>query len=145
MAFTIQPFKPGQEADISVLIRNVHDEFVAPDYTEEGNAFFYDWIASEKIAERQKAHISLFVAVIDSILVVMIEIRENNIISLLFVDRKYQRQGIAKSLVATALPTMKTSTHSMFTRLHSLSLFTEDLVSKNPVYCRKKMELHIYP
>jgi GNAT superfamily N-acetyltransferase len=103
MAFTIQPFKPGQEADISAFIRNVYDEFVAPDYTEEGNAFFYDWITPENIADRQKTRVSLFVAVIDSTLAGMIEIRENNMISLLFVAKKYHRQGMAKSLVAAAL------------------------------------------
>jgi predicted GNAT family N-acyltransferase len=65
--------------------------------------FFYDWIQPSKIFERQKNQINLLVAFVDSRLVGMIEIRENKNISLLFVDKDYQGQGIAKRLFHESL------------------------------------------
>jgi len=103
MNFKIQPYKLGQEYQITKLIRRVYDEFVAPDYTDDGNEFFYDWISPEKIADRQKQHVNLYTATINSEIVGMIEIRENKNISLLFVDKDYHGKGIAKGLFLTAL------------------------------------------
>ena len=88
---------------IHQLIKKVYDEYVSCDYTEEGNNFFYNWIAPEKIAERQKDSINIWLALIDTELVGMIEIRENKFISLLFVDKQYQRRGIAKHLFKEAI------------------------------------------
>ncbi len=85
------------------LIRKVYDEFVAPDYSEQGNAFFYDWISPGKIAERQKDIINLFEAFADNVLIGMIEIRDDSYISLLFVDKNFHKMGIAKKLFRTAL------------------------------------------
>lgn len=95
----IEYYQKGQETEIHQLIRTVYDEFVSGDYTEEGNQFFYDWIHPLRIAERQQSCKSLLVAKVDSELAGMIEIRDNNTISLLFVDKAYQRQGIARRLL----------------------------------------------
>lgn len=94
----IEKYQNGQERAIHQLIKRVYDEFVSIDYSEEGNKFFYDWIKLSKIAERQKSQINLLLAILDSRLVGMIEIRENKNISLLFVDKGYQGRGIAKRL-----------------------------------------------
>jgi predicted GNAT family N-acyltransferase len=88
---------------IHQLIKKVFDEFVSIDYSEEGNRFFYEWIKPSKIAERQLKEINLWVAFIDSKLVGMIEIRDNKYISLLFVYKEYQGQGIAKKLFDKSL------------------------------------------
>jgi GNAT superfamily N-acetyltransferase len=94
----IEQYKNGQESMIHQLIKKVYDEFVSIDYCEEGNKFFYDWIQPSRIAERQRNQINLWVAFMDLKLVGMIEIRDNMFISLLFVDKDYQGQGIAKRL-----------------------------------------------
>ena len=103
MEYKIQPYRKGQEDDISKLIKKVYDEYVALDYTENGNQFFYDWIAPEKIANRQVDQINLLVATIDTKIVGMIEIRENKNVSLLFVDKSYHGKGIARELYKVAL------------------------------------------
>lgn len=103
MKFNITPFSQGQENEISLLIRTVYDEYVAPDYTEEGNRFFYNWIAPERIAERQKTQVNLLIASIEQQVVGTIEIRENKNISLLFVHKNYHGKGIAKRLFKEAL------------------------------------------
>jgi GNAT superfamily N-acetyltransferase len=99
----IERYQSGQKMMIHRLIKKVYDEFVSIDYSKEGNRFFYDWIKPLKIAERQCNQINLWVAFIDSKLVGMIEIRDNKRISLLFVDKAYQRQGIAKKLIDESL------------------------------------------
>jgi ribosomal protein S18 acetylase RimI-like enzyme len=99
----IEKYQSGQEIMIYQLIKRVFDEFVSVDYCEEGNRFFYDWIQPSKIAERQHNRINCWVAFVDLELVGMIEIRDNSYISLLFVDKEYQGQGIAKRLFDESL------------------------------------------
>lgn len=99
----IEKYQKGQEIEIHNLIKRVYDEFVSIDYSEEGNRFFYDWIEPSKILERQKNQINIFVAFAGLKLVGMIEIRENKYISLLFVDKEYHGQGIAKKLFHESL------------------------------------------
>lgn len=103
MEYKIQPYRNGQEEAISKLIKNVYDEFVAHDCAENGNQFFYDWIAPDKIANRQIDQVNLLVATIETKIVGIIEIRENKNISLLFVDKSCQGKGIARRLYKTAL------------------------------------------
>lgn len=93
----------GQENAVYELIKRVYDEFVAMDYSEVGNRFFYDWIEPSKIAQRQIDGRNLWVAYEGSMLVGMVETRDNKYISLLFVDKAFQGRGIAKSLFKVAL------------------------------------------
>ena len=99
----IEKYCCGQEEMIYKLIKKVYDEYVSIDYGERGNAFFYDWIQPSKIAERQLKRINIWLAFKDSELAGMIEIRDNKFISLLFVDKLYQGQGIAKRLFKESL------------------------------------------
>ena len=81
----------------------MYDEYVSIDYSDNGNLFFYDWIQPTKIAARQESRNNLWVAYDDKRMVGMIEIRENKNISLLFVDKEYHGQGIARKLFQEAL------------------------------------------
>ena len=99
----IEKFHIGQEEEIYRLIKKVYDEFVSVDYSDAGNEFFYEWIQPEKIAERQIKQINLLVALVNSKIVGMIELRENSYISLLFVDKEYHGLGIAKRLFKESL------------------------------------------
>lgn len=101
----IERYKKGQEIAIYQLIKKVYDEYVSIDYSDEGNSFFYDWIQPSRIVERQQHQVNLLVAFADSKLVGMIEVRDNKNISLLFVDKEYQRLGIAKRLFNESLKT----------------------------------------
>ncbi len=94
----ITRYRAGQEKQISQFIKKVYDEFVADDYSNEGNRHFYKWILAENIAERQQRQRSIVLAMNGGLIVGMIESRDNNHISLLFVDKDYQKQGIAGKL-----------------------------------------------
>lgn len=96
-------YEEGFEYEINQMIRRVYDEFVAPDYSDEGNLYFYEWIKPENIAERQKENRNILIAKVDNKLAGMIEIRQNNRISLLFVDKQYQKHGIARQLFERSL------------------------------------------
>ena len=61
-------FKTGEEFEISDLIKKVYDEFVAPDYTPDGNAFFYAFIKPETIVMRQEIQNNILLAYADDIL-----------------------------------------------------------------------------
>ena len=93
----------AEEFEINQLIRRVYDEFVAPDYSEEGNQYFYEWIKPENIAARQKENRNILLARIGNKLAGMIETRQNCRISLLFIDKTYHKQGIARKLLDHAL------------------------------------------
>lgn len=104
-AFRIEKYQQGQETEINQLIKRVYDEFVAMDYSDEGNTFFYAWIEPSRIAERQHIQNNLFVALSESGIIGMIEIRDNKNISLLFVDKSHHGRGVAKSLFQESLKT----------------------------------------
>lgn len=99
----IRRFEPGEEQAVYELIKRVYDEFVAGDYSEAGNNFFYDWIEPSKIAARQADGRNIWVACEDSKLVGVVETRDNKFISLLFVEKGYQGRGIAKELFKVAV------------------------------------------
>lgn len=99
----IEKYHKGQEFEVYQLIKRVYDKFVSIDYSDEGNMFFYDWIEPSRIAERQKDQINLLVALWNSKIIGMIEIRDNKNISLLFVDKQFQGRGIARSLFQESL------------------------------------------
>jgi predicted GNAT family N-acyltransferase len=99
----IEKYQKGQDTEISQLIKRVYDEFVSFDYTIEGNQFFYDWIQPDKIAKRQIENRNILIATSGRKIIGVIEIRENNRISLLFVDKEYQGQGVAKRLFDESL------------------------------------------
>ncbi|MEI6766667.1 MAG: GNAT family N-acetyltransferase [Bacteroidota bacterium] len=100
---TIGEFKQGTEHEVSQLISSVFDEFVAPDYTEGGVNFFKEFIRPEKFMERIMKGDFILVAADEDKIVGMIEVRDNDHISLLFVDKNYQRRLIAKNLFQEAL------------------------------------------
>ncbi len=103
-AIAISSFQKGEEIEIFEFIKRVYDEFVSSDYTDEGNMFFYNFISAENIAERfDKNKNIILTAKHKGKIVGMIEIRGTNQISLLFVDKSFQGQGIAKKLFAEAL------------------------------------------
>ena len=99
----IKSFQSGEEQAAHQLVKSVYDEYVAPENTPEGNQHFYDWIAPDQIAKRQEKQNNLWLAWDNVQLAGLIEIRDGNNITLLFVDKAWQKRGIATLLFQTAL------------------------------------------
>ena len=99
----IRTFQKGQETLVSQLIREVYDEFVAPGYTPKGNAFFYAYIDPKALLIRYEIQNSTWLSFVDDMLAGMIEIRDNNRVSLLFTRKEFQRIGVARKLLNEAI------------------------------------------
>jgi GNAT superfamily N-acetyltransferase len=96
----IENFKNGDEKPISLFVREVYDEFVAPDNPDHGNNFFYDFIKPKNIRTRIKDGTdSIFLCKADEKIVAVLSIRSKHHISLLFVDKSFQGRGIAGKLI----------------------------------------------
>lgn len=75
-------------------------KFEACDYTEEGVKSFQEFITDNTIYRMfLVGSYELFVAVENFKMIGMITVRYGNHISLLFVDEKYHRRGVGKSLI----------------------------------------------
>lgn len=86
------------------LILKVFLEFVGCGYSQQGIDEFTDYIETPKILERlSMANYLTMGAWIEDKLVGVIEIRDGDHVSLLFVDKAYHNLGIARQLLNTAI------------------------------------------
>jgi len=102
---SIRWMKHGEEGLVCRLAVGVFNEFVAPLYSQEGVSEFLRYIDPDLLSKRAKSNHFVLMAESDNKLVGIIEVRDFNHISLLFVLREVQRKGIAKQLLDEALKT----------------------------------------
>ena len=95
--------KEGEQDIVVDLVLNVFNEFVAPQYSDEGVNEFNKFVNAEAVEARFKAGNIFILAKDGDKTVGLIEMRNNSHIALLFVDKSYQHQGIAKKLVRRAV------------------------------------------
>ncbi len=100
---SIHLMKHGEESIACRLAVEVFNEFVAPHYSQEGVSEFLRYIDPDLMSMRVKSDHFVLLAEMDDRLVGIIEVRDFNHISLLFVSRGAQRKGIAKRLLNEAL------------------------------------------
>lgn len=82
------------------LAYQVFMQFESEEYGEEGTESFYELISSKELKQMFLiGEYPIFVAKSEGKIVGMISIRSGNHISLLFVDGKFHRNGIATALV----------------------------------------------
>jgi ribosomal protein S18 acetylase RimI-like enzyme len=99
-----RPMKPGDEVQVSNLVARSFNEFIAPGFSEEGIEEFFKYANHRAIVKRSEAgdHF-VIVAETDGVIVGMIEIKERRHVSMLFVDKSFQRKGVATELLSLAL------------------------------------------
>lgn len=105
----IRRMKNGEEGIVCRLAVEVFSEFVAPLYTQDGVSEFLRYIDPDLMSKRAKSNHFVLMAESDNRLVGIIEVRDFNHISLLFVLRESQRKGIAKQLLNEALNTSRST------------------------------------
>ena len=87
-------------------------KYEAEEYGQEGIKSFSTFITDTVLKKFfLLGEYKMFIAETDNIIIGLISLRSGNHISLLFVDEKYHRMGIGKSLVSYVLTYLSTSTH----------------------------------
>ena len=105
--FTIRQMKSTEEERVCDLIQRVFNEFVAIHYSQAGLQEFLRYIDPVLLAKRIQSNHFILLAELGEELAGMIEVRHWNHISLLFVDSRFHRRGIAKELIGKALEISK--------------------------------------
>lgn len=99
--------KQGEENHVADLILNIFSEFVAPDFSDDGVLEFKTFASKESIAKRLLSGDTFIVAEIEQQIIGVIEMRDNSHIALLFVEKAYQKKGVAKKLLFEAIRACK--------------------------------------
>jgi GNAT superfamily N-acetyltransferase len=96
-----QEMKSGEVVSVCELVEQVFQEFVAPDFEQEGIAEFFRFANPSAMATRIRAGGFVLLAKEADKVVGMLEFTLPTHIAMLFVTRR--RQGIAKELVVRAI------------------------------------------
>jgi hypothetical protein len=98
------------------LVNRVFSEFVAVDYSEQGNQTFNEYLKTkyeEVTNDVQTGHKRIWGYYQNDEIVGVIATRDISHIALMFVDKQYHRKGIARQLYSTVLSTIKENTDIM--------------------------------
>jgi GNAT superfamily N-acetyltransferase len=96
-----EEMKPGEEAAVCELVERVFNEFVAPDYGQEGVEEFFRFANPPAMAERIRSGGFVLLARQEEKLVGVLEFALPDRIAMLFVALR--QHGIAKQLLARAI------------------------------------------
>jgi phosphinothricin acetyltransferase len=94
---------PGEEETVINIVTEVFNEFVAPQYSDEGITEFYKYANAINLAERSKENHFTVIAELNNMPVAIIEIRNNDHVALFFNKAKSQKKGIGKELLKYAV------------------------------------------
>lgn len=95
--------KRGEEGLVFAFVSGVFNEFIAPEYSQEGVEEFMKYIQPDKLASRAQGNHFSLIAELGSEIVGVIEIRNYSHVALLFVDSRFQRRGVGRELLRKAL------------------------------------------
>jgi GNAT superfamily N-acetyltransferase len=110
-AYRIKPIGDAGLTAALNLVWEVFNEFQAPDYEARGVEEFKEFIRYENIREKMYCgEILLWGSFDKDRLIGVIAVQEPAHISLLFVDKAYHRNGVARGLVEQMLAYCKTKT-----------------------------------
>jgi GNAT superfamily N-acetyltransferase len=98
-----RPMHPHEAEAVCHLAAKVFHQFVAPDYEPEGVVEFLRYLTPAELSKRLHHDYFLWVADDHGKVVGLIEVYDDNHISLLFVDKEQQGRGIASKLLELAL------------------------------------------
>ncbi len=103
-ALTISPLPPVRIAQAVELVRRVFLEFAASGFSEEGVQEFFRYIDPEALRDRLRmGDLALWACDHGEALAGVAGFEPRGHVCLLFVDKRFQRRGIAKALLKTGL------------------------------------------
>lgn len=102
-----RPYRQGDEIEISSLIWRVFSEEIQPSYDQLGIDTFRNFTRAREIRKRLKDGSFILVAENAGQLVGIIEASQSFHIRLLFVDKEFHLQGVARTLIREVLETYR--------------------------------------
>ena len=104
----IRDINPSEISQVHKLISETFHSHVSPDYSSKGATVFLEYIETEKIEERLgKEHCMLVAVDKNKGIIGVIELREYNHMSLLYVEPEFHNKGIAKKMLKKAIKICK--------------------------------------
>jgi len=104
----IQPIPMPYLKEALDLVWDVFSEFEAPGYSPQGREEFRKFIAFDDMKEKlESGEYFMWIYLLNNKIAGVIATRPVNHISLLFVDKKYHRTGIARSLTDIVIEFLK--------------------------------------
>jgi ribosomal protein S18 acetylase RimI-like enzyme len=100
--------RDSEVEEASKLARRVFDEFVAAQYSVEGQEEFHRYASPNAMRKRHRDGNLGFAAERDGRLIGMLQLRDGEHITMLFVEGDSQRQGIGRSLIDAATEYVRT-------------------------------------
>jgi len=94
---------PGEEVEVSNLVARSFNEYIAPDFPEEGIEEFFRYSNPRALRKRSGGSHFVIVAEAEGVIAGMIEVREMRHVSMLFVDKAFHRRGVGKELFRAGL------------------------------------------
>ena len=98
-----RPMGDEDAAEVSALVLSGFDAYIAPEYTPQGIAEFRKYAEPGALVDRAHHDHFVIIARRHDVLAGMIEMRQNNHVSLLFVAEAFQRQGLSRALLDHAI------------------------------------------
>lgn len=96
----IKKITSNEYNNLKTLVKETFDEFIAPDYSEEGRLEFYRFVENDE----KLNNLEIFGYYIEDKLIGVIGVdKENKHISLFFVSKDFQRHSFGKKLLQTVL------------------------------------------
>lgn len=106
---TFRTMSDGEEKDVCHLVHSSFDHSVAAEYKKKGRRNFMKYADPEEMARRVQADHFILLALKDSDIVGMIEMRNHCHVSLLFIDSAFQGMGVGGELLGRALEFCRTA------------------------------------
>jgi len=113
------------------LVNNVFDEFVGKDYSEEGNESFKEYTETKNVIIRfSEKNSKFYVAKQDKDIIGALEIKNNDHISLWFVNKKFHGKGIGRKLFEYYLEKLLHNNIEVKTITVNSSIYAEKIYEK---------------
>ncbi|WP_027182897.1 GNAT family N-acetyltransferase [Desulfovibrio inopinatus] len=97
------PLQPGEEDCTIQLVLTVFGRYVAPYFSDQGIASFQAFACTEALQQRIHEGSVVYIAKRAEELVGVVEVRQDNHVSMLFVNASVQGQGVGQQLVHMAI------------------------------------------
>jgi GNAT superfamily N-acetyltransferase len=99
--------KPVHKTETPELVIRMMNDFVANDYLEEGVWEFLKFVQSTRAMRTSGMKHFVLIAEMEEQIIGTIEVRDNNHITLFFVEKKYSQRGVGRKLLQRALELCK--------------------------------------